>query len=195
MSNRQTPAMKRKAVAIANDARLQINRRKYIPTEGTYLDFDSEKYSTNHWNADFAKPSEAEVDLQPVLNNKFQVCEVCAIGAFFASKVRVFDSCKIPALRGFNNDNDRLYFNINSDQMRQHLKTAFTDQQIIDMENLFEGGEICGVTKYTTTFDENNYTSFYNRHKTEKSKMNWIVNSIIKNNGVFKLPPKDTIKQ
>jgi hypothetical protein len=150
----------RRKVAIAKDVLLQLATGKMIATPGIYCRIELSKPVTT-------------TDLQTELQN-LESCQVCGIGAVFVSKVNLANKFKID--RGFGNDR----FAPGHDRMIENMSRIFTDDELTQIETLFEGwyrhinGKLVDASNFRVTV----------RNPTDRLIL--IMENIIKNKGELK---------
>ncbi len=115
-------------VAIAKDVIAQLEIKRYVPNQGRWCSAYS---SIDHMHGVHHPKFEENTELQPVLNES--VCEVCALGAVFASAVGLYNNWKVtPATsRG------RFHYN----DIEIVLENYFDPIQLMAMEIAFEVGD------------------------------------------------------
>jgi hypothetical protein len=169
---------RQKAVAIAKDVLDQLNAKKYFATEGTYLGLE------------LAYKREDE-SLQHILEK--ESCNVCAIGATFASCVRLQNEVTVGAVR---NELGSVDF------MSGVMRGAFTFKELSVMEAVFEGCNISGgipdseehsIGKYRgsligVTSDDLDFDLEYDNSGQDDLVMRALMQNIIDNDGRLKIP-------
>lgn len=183
--NSLTPEDKR--VAIAQDVIEQLNLQKFVATSGEY--FIAEDIPNTN-------------SLQKAIDNKEVQCSVCAMGAVFASRVRLGNECNIGAVNSTYAELGNVQ--VNSDNVLNYTTDIFTEEQMRIMEFCFEGRDVDMMFKpnwvYLSDFDsEEEYEAevdritelnrkceaFYEAYYSEEDRMRAIMNNIISNKGQF----------
>jgi hypothetical protein len=144
-------------VAIARDVVAQIKAKKYSAMPGTYFDFHSEDVTWD-WKA-----------LQKLLSPKrAPVCEVCAVGAAFASCARLGDDT----------------FDSN---YHEKLLDSFDARSIVLMECAFEQHDLLSFPTNASTLEERTKAmNFGDEHDDADERLVAIFKNVIKNKGEFK---------
>lgn len=134
--NKLSPDEKR--VAIARDVLYQILSGFYVPTNMTYFNVPNSLGKFKN-----AGPT---ADLQAMLDEVPQ-CNVCAIGAMFASCVReadeitigeLLDDSSIESVRKYGSDDD-IAVDMEQRGFAPYLEKFFSFEQLVCMEQVFEG--------------------------------------------------------
>ena len=158
--NKMSKAKKR--ITIAEDVIASLKINKYTATPGSYLEVQT--------NKDY---DSLPGDSQALLHTEEVSCDVCAIGAIFASKVRKGSKCNYDLLNG---DNDSLLI--------ANLKGIFNEIELRIIETAFEGEAQSGLVKEA---DEEAAVSWYGKNHPDDAdkRLVAIMKNIIKNNGNF----------
>lgn len=165
--------MRQKAVAAAREALEAIESGELIPSTGAYADLH-----------DAPTRSVIEVvlgqrpDLQRVLSNT--KCNVCAIGAAFAAVARLGDGCTTRRDRTF----------VEANTVFAMASLAFHDQELVDMEYLFE---LCECRQRTPTQAAMSRFPEYEALNS-RGRMKRIMETVILNDGSF-LGGKERIEE
>lgn len=129
MKNQKPISKKEKsAVRIAKDVLLQLDLRSLVATQGTYLHAPDAEFKIGDLQSQL-------VGKNGVAGKLKKKCNVCAIGSMFVAKVARDNTYRV----GSHNEGDGWRFN--DDDMRDLLKEAFTTDELIEIEDLFEKGE------------------------------------------------------
>jgi len=158
--NKMSKAKKR--ITIAEDVLASLKMGKYKAETGTYIEVNTNK---DH--------DSLPTDSQALLRTEEVQCDVCAIGAIFASKVRKGNKCNYDLFNG-NNDSSLI----------ANLKGIFNEIELRIIETAFEGEAQSGLVKEA---DEEAAVSWYEKnhpHNADK-RLVAIMKNIIKNNGNF----------
>jgi hypothetical protein len=167
-----------KKVIIAKDVIAQLNTRKYIAENGTYMLVEK---------AINLKPGK---DIKSIINQKKVECKVCAIGAVFASCIRInnkMDSKHHSSSLGLTDTN-----------MVNRLSGIFSEYELALMEFAFEGFHHRNV--YLSDEDVDKAKKFTKRvlrevkyndeddvdAKDSEALLRAIMENIITNKGIFK---------
>lgn len=165
-------------VAIAKDviAQLKAKKPKIKVYEGVYF------------VASLKKPfAEVGDDLQEAAS-KIVSCEVCALGAVFLSKARLYNDCPMSIADGWHGDDGKC-LSFNDDDMRLNLDSLFSNRQLRSIEAAFEGFS----SDFSCIYPDGRERMFYEQHDDNKDRMIAIMKNIIANKGEFVLPkPKYT---
>jgi hypothetical protein len=154
----------KKRIAIAEDVLLQLKLKKYNVESGIYCDLH---------NINTDKIAESSSNLQLLIKEKGNNCNVCAMGALFMSKVNKGDKCTI-----------KQYENIESDKIVNNLKGIFSEKELRSIEFAFEGDDIISI--FNDNVVEEKHINFYNKYGDTTSRLKAIMNNIIKNKSYFK---------
>jgi hypothetical protein len=155
-------AQHRLAVAVAKDVLKQTDRRSCQVQSGLYLSA----------KAPAAKTSKAAA--RSIQKN----CRACAIGHAFLSIVALRNKFKFVA------DEDG-FADVCDMQMRDRLSEAFSQDQLVLIENTFEGW----FGKYFFGSQEyRSVESFYRRYQSDRARLRAIMRNIVANRGEFVLP-------
>ncbi len=188
----------RKRVMIARDVLAQLDAKRFIPTEGVWV---NEVKGLND-----VLEQEEDKDLRDLLV-KQPKCEVCGLGALFVSCVEFADKLNIAELdEGIKDDlkseESGEETGISFTLLNPYLKKYFDSDQLILIELAFEQG--CGnYREYNSPlgkeaadfFDliEDDWLS--NQDESfQETKMRLIMENIIANNGTFDPMIKPEIK-
>lgn len=134
-----TPSRKR--IEIARDVLRQIRLGRINPQHGTYFDATREG------------PDACEVtDATQVrdLTQQIESCSACALGSVFMCAVNRADALKVGDLQGFNASRlaaRKRGMHFKSFDMRSYLMRFFSMDQLLLIENAFEGGDVNGLTE------------------------------------------------
>lgn len=175
-------------IAIAKDVILQLELGKFEASSGTYFELvaKSELYDGD--------------DLQKVIENRTESCSVCAIGAVFASKVRLGNNVVISKW-----DINETEVGLSSSCLLEATENIFSEKQMRLMEFAFEGDDInyifytnnLGLSDFESKKEYNKAykelerinkacESFYKNYEYDNSKrMVAIMQNVITNNGEF----------
>lgn len=174
-------------IAIAKDVILQLELGKFEASSGTYFELvaKSELYDGD--------------DLQKVIENRTESCSVCAIGAVFASKVRLGNNVLIEDWD--INDKD---LSMTSCDLLEATENIFSEKQMRLMEFAFENSDINDefVASYLDLddfdseelYEEAYYElvrinkacrSFYDLYEEDSDRMKAIMKNVIENSGTF----------
>lgn len=170
-------SLKGQKMRIVKDAISQIEGKKFLPKEGTYLQFLQEDDLSYY-------PSEYE-SIQKTIQKRN--CECCAKGAIFASCI-----LNINKVKGKDAFNDESF-------MKSKLKKWFTALELDMIEAAFETEVISNTDSKLEEFGEDDYGSittvltelgkkcvkFGEKYKSPKGRLLGILNNILKN-GEFK---------
>ena len=115
----KTPAMRKKAIAVAKDVLVQLKARRIKATRGIYLAPINRNFFEIHGD-----------DLRTHLQDGMR-CHVCAIGAAFVGYARKFDRAVVTDL---------------SHRMIDTMGDCFTESELRSMENEFEGSDTPATT-------------------------------------------------
>lgn len=176
---------RQKAVAVAMDVISQIKAKKYTPENLTYFKFEKQ-ISYLHCNI----TKEVDTSLQVALET--EPCQVCAIGATFASCVRLGNSARTSGIIGASNP---------AKYMFTHTRAAFTSREMRAMEIVFEYTEVLELTNFFGQTDIERLVTYRNSitEKYMSIKRGWIsavvpepaalligiMNNVIANDGLF----------
>lgn len=151
-----------KRIAIAQDVIASLKIGKYTATPGNYLEVQTDK--------DY---DSLPADSQALLRTEEVNCDVCAIGAIFASKVRKGNKCNYDLLNG-NNDSSLI----------ANLKGIFDEKELRIIETAFEGEAQSGLVRENE--EEAAQAWFERNHPHDETKrLVAIMKNIIKNKGNF----------
>lgn len=153
-----------KRVAVAKDVLEQLDLKKFVAEEGTYFYLESK-----------AKEGES---LQKVID-KGESCSVCAMGAVFASKVRLGNDCNIT--------DDILWdscIKTGDEEVLKHTEDIFSERTMRLMEWCFEGVDIVDFFWDDYKLEER-VDVFRISYKTSDSLIRAIMQNIIDNKGEF----------
>jgi hypothetical protein len=139
---------KKKRIAIAKDVLKQVEAEKYLPTVGIYFYIDL--------GAD-VDPVPRGADVQKVLRSSNAKCEVCAVGAAFASAARL---------------GNNLFYK--------------TSREAIAMDRIFEG-HVDSMEHAFEGCDSSNTREkmFFKKYKDAADRLVAIFQNIIDNDGEF----------
>jgi hypothetical protein len=156
-----------KRVAIAMDVIAQIEVRKYSANTGSYFTMNISKDDVKYKS------------MQKLIENAPEICQVCAIGAAFASRVRLGNECGIDVLDKYAYTATVQYTNnINL------LSGIFEEYTLKEMELFFEGYDVnlhfCGEEDIVIAAD-----NFYDRNVNSNKRLIKIMQNIISNHGKF----------
>lgn len=170
--NKLTPDEKR--VAIAKDVIDQITAEKYVASCGIYMSIDTNK------------EYKEDESLQKVLD-KEESCQVCAMGAIFASKVRLGNEFSVDQLNGWVGD-----ISASDRDILKATDDIFSLEQMRLMEFCFENDDIDSYFWRTMERDDFNTleakcNDFYYSYDGDSDRMLAIMQNVIDNNGVFAL--------
>lgn len=155
-----------KRITIAKDVIASLRLGKFNASPGTYFSLADKNYREEE-----ARPS----DNQALLLDTAISCEVCAIGAIFASKVRSGNKCNLD-LGGSPDDNILI----------NNLKGIFTEKELRIIETAFEGEAQSNMVNDNIEIEAANW--FRNNHPDKDDKrLIAIMKNIIKNKGTFVL--------
>lgn len=174
-----SPAKQR--VAVAKDVLKQLSDGFYKAKMGDYL-------SLTKLKKDIETPEKLDA-LFADLKTQGAGCNVCGIGSVFASTVKLGDriSCKEAELSNclFNG------YSMDDEMMRKHMTKVFPEKQRILIESAFEMGDVGfkneGENWMVDEIPEyvNVAIRFGKKYKSAKSRLEAIMNNIIKNKGEF----------
>ena len=123
----------RKRIEIARDALAQLAAGRFVAEQNTYFSL----FSDNHLYSErreLAEPFQGQ-ELRDVIA-QVETCHVCAMGACFASAVRLDDNLKLRADEG---DYARHSRDATANDFNGKLAEFFTDRQLELIEAAFEG--------------------------------------------------------
>ena len=154
-----------KRITIAEDVIASLKLGKYEATPGNYFGISSDN-----------NEEDTIKDPQALLIHEGVNCDVCAIGAIFASKVRKGNKCNIDLAYSDNTHDTALIAN---------LKGIFNEEELRIIETAFEG-EVqnnCALNEIA----ERKAEAWHNKnHPYDANKrLTAIMKNIIKNNGNF----------
>lgn len=153
-----------KAIAVAKDVIKQLNK---LHLSSTYVSIRSDKHSLDEIEAK---------DLQEVIDEIQKKCQVCAMGAVFLSKIRLYNGVTTQNLLQYNTGYYRGYSPLLKPFLVESLKDCFTEENLDEIERSFE--------LWNGPLDNTCY-QFGIKYKTKKARLRAIMKNIIKNNGVF----------
>jgi hypothetical protein len=167
--NKLTAAERR--IKIAQDVIKQVKQQRYIASTGNYFRMDLPEEA-------FGK------ELQPYLKDKLK-CKVCALGACFASKVRLSDNFQIPAIESYA-DSQIALTTINSD-VHDELRKLFSANQRTLIESAFEQVHMIheDATVSSTMYIVQAAIDFGKRYGLPSLRLIKIMQNIIDNYGFF----------
>ncbi|NBQ70761.1 MAG: hypothetical protein EBU46_18780 [Nitrosomonadaceae bacterium] len=199
---------KQQRITIAKDALKQLNARVYKASPGDWCNthlpatYNPELKSLEEW----ADPDEASSQikaklneihqkhsnvLQPLLLEPGVTCEVCALGALFASTVRKADGCDVNPLKYIAEYGEGSH-DADHDNISITLSDYFSAAQQRLMELAFERGY--GATSVDSKQDlqaARMYPSTY----TATQRLRGILNNIIKNDGTFVIDTRRNVDE
>lgn len=124
--NRLTNSKKR--VAIAKDVIDQLDAKKYFAITGRYFSIENENYDVLTYDS----------PLQPLIK-KVKECQVCAMGAIFASKVNLYNECTLNDIGMYRSNKSLDVVNINHLKLIKNVEEIFSERQLRMIEIAFEG--------------------------------------------------------
>lgn len=143
-------------VAIATDVIASIEARKVNVAKGYYLLVQ-----------DGADGYCRVEDVPKLIDGK--TCQVCALGASFLASIGKSTTGTIPAVEFFS-DADDDYSLLEEADMRDHLRQFFDDDQLIAIEDAFEGWQ---------------YQRWFESHPDAADRLMAIMKNVIANDGTF----------
>lgn len=175
-----TPEQKR--VEIAKDVILQMNVGKYT-TKGGYFNIKDIEENDFVFNENlFMEVGDTVTDLQQILVKPEVVCQVCGIGAVFASKVLLGDNCLLNREDWQHDFDDLVSTTVKGKTgIVRQLDGIFTSEQLDLIEACFEE-DIIHATRVTQ--DVANASKMY-PGENRNTRMISIMQNIIDNNGTF----------
>lgn len=162
--SRMSAAAKR--VAIAEDVIAQIKAKQYLVERGTWCEIQEVLMGDIVYDQTMLTQG---VVIPP------PKCTVCAIGAAFASSIRIFNDCEA-SLENDKND------------AQPQLEKFFTTKQLALIENAFENGDGGFRTEQQLLSDEelDDAIAFGRRYLAYDKRALAIFGNIVDNKGVFK---------
>jgi hypothetical protein len=165
--------------AVARDVIQQIEAKRFIAEQGTYLSVTGLKAINLFEKAHEENDDDAlETPLDSVLA-KAESCHVCGIGSLFVAAVERGDACTLGDMSGHNDD----------DYLREYLGDFFSDQQLFLIEAAFEGHTVNDAPDGVKSWDTSNATNYVRGIHNENERLLAIMRNIVKN-GEF--DPRDT---
>jgi len=169
-----TPDQKR--VQVAKDVIKQIQSNFYNPEHGTYFQFDiPDEIGVTDKIEKFDKALDS-------VKRKGGHCDVCAIGACFASLVRLGDKVDTSYIMGSVIENGD---SIGDTFMKGKLRDVFSTQQLSLIECAFERSAGHGTANIEDREKARDWG--YEQSSNDTKRLIAIMKNIIKNKGVFKL--------
>jgi hypothetical protein len=160
-----------KRVAIAKDVIEQLDLQKFTAKSGTYFSLNLPDY----------KVVKEGVSLQKQFD-KAETCKVCAMGAVFASKVRLGNEFEVPY--------STCIVSIDDDYIVNSTDSLFSEYEMRLMEFFFEGADI-NETIYHESEDydsiDEKVREFCDTYKTADERMRAIMQNIIDSEGAITL--------
>lgn len=144
-------------VLIAKDVLKQLDAKKLVATEGTYLEFENVKFS----DSDFLHEVLAETK-----------CEVCALGSLYYSRVQLANETKCGVTYTWHYDDKTRYGVSRSGTIEEDLLQYFDGEDLNAIETYFEGWREA--------------SGFSEKNSDPETRMRKIMQNIVDNNGTFK---------
>lgn len=183
--------VEQKRIEIAKDVIVQLEAGKYT-TKGGYFSLKGENlmYDQERYKEEFSKITE----LQTLIDLPEATCQVCGIGAVFASKVRLGDNCKMEHSEHNCDLEDAIDAFVSRDSLVEQLNGIFDPIQCDLIEAAFEGTTTYAESDVSEMTDDEiddysdklAYAERMYRHNTDRDDiMRRIMQNIIDNNGTF----------
>ena len=188
LTNTQFRKLKKteKAVEVAKDVIIQINRRKFIPTHRAYI------YPT--FNGDeYINTTAKTGSIQKEMSNLIK-CECCAIGGMFMSAINLGNS--------MNFEDSNIYgadaCDLSDEKPKKIFESIFNKKDLLLIEACFEGSHSnlsrVATEAYSIHFnsiDEANLCDLFKKsYNNPADIMIAICKNIIRNKGRFIIPKK-----
>ena len=162
-----------KRVMIAQDVLAQLKAKRYVAESGCWVQAN---YNSTATLAD-AKHTDSVKEL--FAEKKIESCNVCALGGLFMSCTNFNNNTLLEDLDDVSEDLGNL---INEEEkLSNKLNKIFSTPQLKLIETYFEanGG-------YFRDYDEDNrIEAFYNKHPSDKKRLQLIMENIVENEGTF----------
>jgi len=157
--NKMTKMQKR--VAIAEDVIASVKAFKFRASPGTYFNVINNEVRTS--------------DPQAIIQHEETICNVCAIGAIFASKVKIGNKCTL--------DIDQ---ELPDRSIIPNIKSIFSEKELRIIETAFEGDAQSNIVNDD---EEEKARRWYDKNypRDDDKRLIAIMKNIIKNKGKFVL--------
>lgn len=165
-----TKAQKR--VMIAQDVLAQLKAKRYVAESGCWV-------KPNIDSAWEQKLSHHDSVQELFIEQKIESCNVCALGGLFMSCTNLNNNTLLEELDDVSEDLGNLIEE--EEKLSNKLNKIFSTPQLKLIETYFEanGG-------YFRDYDEDNrIEAFYNKHPSDKKRLQLIMENIVENEGTF----------
>ena len=166
-----TKAQKR--VMIAQDVLAQLKAKRYVAESGCWV--QANYNSTATWADIKYTDSVQELFAEKTIES----CNVCALGGLFMSCTNLNNNTLLEELDDVSEDLGNLIDE--EEKLSNKLNKIFSTPQLKLIETYFEanGG-------YFRDYDEDNrIEAFYNKHPSDKKRLQLIMENIVENEGTF----------
>lgn len=168
-------------VAIAEDVIAGINAKRFIATQGTYVELREASCELN--------PDET-VDVQKVLAENVKTCEVCAKGAMFIAAVEKFNKFK---LDGIESEFDLSQALDSEASQCDHLGKYFSKDTLDLIEEIFEESDDYGYGITVSDEEDLAKAAYVVKYPDAEDRLIAIMENIIANKGDFVLKVNVTV--
>jgi hypothetical protein len=162
-----TKAQKR--VMIAQDVLAQLKAKRYVAESGCWVRI--------HYNPTTVAETDSVQEL--FVEKKIESCDVCALGGLFMSCTNFNNNTLLVDLDDVSEDLGALVDV--EEKLSNKLNSIFTTNQLKLIETYFEAND-----GFFLDYDEEDRAeAFYNKHPSDKKRLQLIMENIVENNGTF----------
>lgn len=162
-----TKAQKR--VMIAQDVLAQLKAKRYVAESGCWVRI--------HYNPTTVAETDSVQEL--FVEKKIESCNVCALGGLFMSCTNFNNNT---LLKDLDSVSEYLGSLVNEEEkLSNKLNKIFSTNQLKLIETYFEAND-----GFFLDYDEEDRAeAFYNKHPSDKKRLQLIMENIVENNGTF----------